>query len=124
MLPWPLQRRQPGCRAGRQAEGRIVAQRIRIVVVPPTLCRQQNRSADQGGEIMGDIDLAARIVQTRRHPRHYAAAFQHFAQEDLARIACQAVRPALTRNDLLKPGMTGCSVSPTRTLEAACDFFV
>jgi hypothetical protein len=43
---------------------------------------------------MDNIDLAARIVQTRRHPRHDAAAFQHLAQEDRPKIAGQAVRPA------------------------------
>lgn len=43
---------------------------------------------------MGSTDLAARIVLTRLHPRHDAAAFQHLAQEDRPRIAGQAIRSA------------------------------
>jgi len=45
-------------------------------MVAPPLRDQQQAGADQRGEIMRDVDLAARILQARRHPSHDAAPFQ------------------------------------------------
>jgi len=61
---------------GRQPKRRVVAQRVGIVVVTPALRGQKNASADQRGEVMRHVLLAARILQARGHLRRDATAFQ------------------------------------------------
>jgi len=41
---------------------------------------------------MRDVDLAARILQARRHPSHDAAPFQYFAQQHRAGVASYTKR--------------------------------
>ena len=88
------ERRQTRRGTGRQPERRVVAQRVCVVMVAPALRGQQHAGADQRGEIVGDVDLAARILQPRHHPRHDAAAFQNLAQHHRAGVASEPIGPA------------------------------
>ncbi len=93
--PWPLQRRQPGRRTGGQTEGRIVAQRVGIVVVAPALCRQKHARADEGGEVVGHVHLAARILQAGSHPAKDTTSFQDLAHKHSTGITGQSLHTAL-----------------------------
>ena len=68
-----------------------MAQRIRIIMIPPTLRSQKNAGAYQRSEIVGHIDLAARVLQPLGHPRHDPAAFHDLAQHHRPRIARQPI---------------------------------
>ena len=84
----------------------------------------ERRSAPRCGltrQDMCDIDLTARVAQAPRHPRHDAASFQHLAQHHRTKLPNRSARLS-TPNDSLKPGMTGCSVSPTPACGSACGF--
>ena len=72
----------------------IVAQSVSIVMVAPLLRDQHHASPDQRGEIVRDVDLAARILQARRHPDHDAAPFQYLAQQHRAGVTRRPVGAA------------------------------
>jgi hypothetical protein len=63
-------------------------------MVAPALRGQEHAGADQRGEVVGDINLAARILQPRRHPGHDAAPFQDLPQQHCAGVASQPVGAA------------------------------
>lgn len=100
----PPERREPRRGTGRQPEGRVMAQRVSIVVVPPALRRQQDRGPKERGKIMGHIGLAARVAQTRRHPRHDAAALEYLSQHHRTRISGQPIGPALDPKRTIETG--------------------
>ena len=56
--PGPLSGVSPAAELVARAAHRIVAQRIGIVMVAPTLRRQQHTRANERGEVMRDVDLA------------------------------------------------------------------
>jgi len=74
-----------------RAARRIVAQRIGIIVVAPTLRHQQPGRANERGEVMRDVDLAARIRQAGGHPADDAALRDDLPQEHRTGIASQSV---------------------------------
>jgi len=74
-----------------RAARRIVAQRIRIIVVAPALRRQQHAAANKRGEVMRDVDLAARICQAGGHPADDATLLDDLTQEHRTGIASQSV---------------------------------
>ncbi len=96
---------------------------IRIVVVAPARRGQQHAGADQRGEIMRDVHLAARILQARRHPGHDAAPFQDLPQQHRAAGSpvSRSARQSM-RSERLNAGMTACNVSPMRASDAAAGF--
>jgi len=71
-----------------------VAQRIGIVMVAPTLRRQQHAGANERGEVMRDVDLAARIRQAGGHPTDDAALHDDLPQEHRIGIAGESVDAA------------------------------
>jgi len=68
-----------------------VAQLIRIVMVAPPLRDQKQAGADQRGEIMRDVDLAARIRKAGGHPTDDDALLDDLPQERRTGIAGQSV---------------------------------
>lgn len=101
-----------------------MAERVGIVVVAPTLRGQPHTGSNQLGEIMGAIDLAAGIVHMRCQPRHDATASSTSRKRTSPGSPVRQSARLSTRNDLLKPGMTGCSVSLMHASEAAYVFCV
>jgi len=81
-----------------------MAQRIRIVVVPPALRRQQDRGPQERGEVVGDVPLAARVLQAGGHPAKDTAALEYLSQHHRTRVAGQPIAPAL---DPKRPVETG-----------------
>lgn len=90
----PVERRASADRTGCQPEGGIVAQRIRVILVAPALCGEQDADPDARGEVMNDIFPALRIGQLRDHPFNDAAAFHDLAQHHSTGISGQPLGAA------------------------------
>ena len=75
-----VERRAPGGRPGRQPEGGIVPERVRIVVIAPALGCEQHARPDQRGEVVDDVLLPPRIAELGRHPFDDAAPLHDLAQ--------------------------------------------
>mgnify|MGYP006274009039 CR=1 FL=1 len=90
-----VERRAPGRRTGRQPEGGIVPERVRVVVVAPALGGEQDARPDQRGEVMDDILLAPRIRELWDHPLDDAALFHDLAQDHGPGVPGQALGAAL-----------------------------
>jgi hypothetical protein len=75
-----VERGASGGRTGRQPEGRIVPERISVVVVAPALRGEQNARPDQRGEVMDDILPPPRIGQLRDHLLDDAAPLEDLTQ--------------------------------------------
>ncbi len=58
-----------------------MAQRVGIVVVPPALCRQKHASADQRGEVVGNVHLTARVFQAGSHLAKDPAALEYLSAQ-------------------------------------------
>jgi len=83
------------------AEG---VQRVGIVVVPPALCGQQHSGAEELGEVVGDVTLAARVLQAAGHPAKDTAALECLSQHHRTRIAGQPIGPALDPKRTIETG--------------------
>ena len=68
-----------------------MSQLIRIVMVAPPLRDQQQAGADQRGEVVRDVDLAARIRQAGGHAADDAALLDDLPQEHRTGIAGEHV---------------------------------
>ena len=88
------ERRQTRRGTGRQPERRVVAQAVRIVMIAPALRDQQYAGADQRGEVMRDVLLAARVVQAGGHPAHDPTALEDLPQHHRTGVAGQTTGPA------------------------------
>ena len=71
-----------------------MAQRIGIIVVAPTLRRQQHTRANERGEVMRNVDLAARIGPAGSHPSDDAALLDDLPQEHRTGITGELVDAA------------------------------
>ena len=74
-----IERHAAGGPIGRQPEGRIVPERVRIVVIAPALGSEQVARPDQRDEIMDDILRAPRIRELRGDPLDEAAPLRDLA---------------------------------------------
>ncbi len=98
-----VERGAPGRRTDRQPEGRIVPERVRVVVIAPALGGEQDAGPEERGEVMDDILLPPRIDEPRRHPLDDAAPLHDLAQHDGPGVTGQPLCPALDAKGLVEP---------------------
>ena len=89
-----LKRAGPPSVGHRQPERRVVAERIRIVLITPALPQQHERRAQQLRERVRDELGLARIDQPLGEPVDHAEPLHHLPQDDGASFRGQPLRPA------------------------------
>lgn len=82
--------------AGRgEAQGRVEAQRVGIVLVAPAVAEQDEHGAQQVGQRVGDQARLARIGEALGQPGNEAGPLQDLAQQHRPGVAAQPLGSGL-----------------------------
>ncbi len=98
------QRRGASRPACGQTQARVIAERIRIVLVPPALAEKENRRAQQVGKRIDDPIALAGIMKPTDHPLDEPRAIHDLAKHDGPRFPGQPLGSGFDAKRLVERG--------------------